>query len=521
MESVGPSSERAGGAPATDLRVASEEQYRIALEAAGHVYFEYDPRSARIVIGKPWTLLGYGPDERSASMDAWMELVHPEDRPSVLEGMRRQHHQGAPTHRIEYRMRAKDGIWRAVLVSSRAFARDPDGLPIRTACTITDVTDARALRERVAYADRLSSLGSLSAGVAHAVNNPLVSVSAGLKLLQEELERCVLDPRQVPAKAAELRQALADALAGADRVREVVRGLQLFSAPRAGGVREPVDPRSELGAALDLTRNAVSQRARLTVDLGANLPRVLAVPGELGQAFVNLLMNASEAIPEGHSTDHEIRVVARTSAGRVLVEVTDTGVDIRPEQLPRLFEPYASRDGSSIAPGLGLSVCHGVVTAAGGTLDVVSSPGRGSTFRVSLPAAPPTAAPVTATVSAPRGRVLVIDDDPLVGRSMGRLLQGAHEVTVLTSPAEAVARLARGERWDAILCDLMMPELSGMDVEERLAKAAPDVVPRIVYLTGGAFTDRARQFLAAGRPYLEKPVEAEALRARVAQLVRR
>jgi CheY-like chemotaxis protein len=126
---------------------------------------------------------------------------------------------------------------------------------------------------------------------------------------------------------------------------------------------------------------------------------------------------------------------------------------------------------------------------------------------------------VTHSIVAPRGRVLVIDDDPLVGRSMARLLQSAHEVTVLTSPTEAVARIVRGERWDAILCDLMMPELSGMDVEERLSKAAPDIVPRIVYLTGGAFTDRAREFLAAGRPYLEKPVEAEALRTRVAALV--
>lgn len=104
---------------------------------------------------------------------------------------------------------------------------------------------------------------------------------------------------------------------------------------------------------------------------------------------------------------------------------------------------------------------------------------------------------------------------------MGRLLQSSHEVTVLASPAEALARLERGERWDAILCDLMMPELSGMDVEARLATSAPDVLPRIVYLTGGAFTDRARAFLASGRPFLEKPVDAQTLRQRVADLVKR
>lgn len=502
-------------------RRASADQYRLALEAAGHVYFEFDPRSRRTVAGAPWTVLGYAPDEISPSMDAWVELVHPEDRPGLSEGMRRQHHGGAPIHRIEYRMRAKDGSWRAVLVSTRAMARDPDGVPFRTAGTITDVTDARALRERVLAADRLVSLGALAAGIAHAVNNPLSSVASTLKLMQEELDKCALDPARIADKVPDLRQALTDAVAGADRVRDVVRGLQLFSAPRTGGAREPVDLRAELDAALDLTRNTITQRARLTVDLAAGLPRVTAVPGELGQAFVNLLMNAAEAVPEGAVAEHEVRVIARVAGSRIVVEVQDRGAGVHAQEVPLAAEPFYQQ--SRVAPGLGLALCHGVVTGAGGTLEVQSDPPRGSTFRVILPVAAPVQAPVrsSVTVTPPRGRVLIIDDDPLVGRSMARLLQAAHEVTVISSPADALARLQRGERWDAILCDLMMPELSGMDVEERLQKSAPDVLPRIVYLTGGAFTDRARKFLAEGRPFLEKPVEAPALRARVAELVKR
>ena len=506
------------GLPTSERR-PPEESYRLGLEMAGHVYFEFDPRSRRTVLGTPWTVLGYATDEISPSIDAWLELVHPEDRPQLTEGMRRQHSGTTPLQRIEYRMRGKDGTWRAVLVSTRALARDPEGVPLRTAGTITDVTDAAVLREQALYADRLASLGSLASGVAHAVNNPLASVTSGLKILQEELERCVVDPARVPEKSTELRQAIADAVTGADRVRNVVRGLQLFSAPRGSGSREPVDVRAELSAALDLTRNAITQRARLTVDIAGGLPRVAAAPGELGQAFVNLLMNAAEAIPEGRASEHEVRVSAGLAGGRVVIEVQDTGGGFRPEHLPHLFEPYAER--SPIAPGLGLAVCHGVVIAAGGVLDVRSAPGRGSTFRVTLPVAPPAPVVAKTTVSAPRGRVLVLDDDPLVGRSMARLLQAAHEVTVLTSPSEALARLERGERWDAILCDLMMPELSGMDVAERLSRTAPHVLPRIVYLTGGAFTERARKFLAEGRPFLEKPVEAQALRDRVAELVRR
>jgi PAS domain S-box-containing protein len=508
----------AGNRAEREPQDGSPDQYRLALEAAGHVYFEFDPRSRRTVLGAPWTVLGYARDEVSPSIDAWMDLVHPEDRAPLAEGMRRQHTGGAEIHRIEYRMRARDGSWRAVLISTRALARDPDGVPLRTAGTITDVTEARALRERLLAADRLVSLGSLAAGIAHAVNNPLSSVASTLKLLQEEMDKCIVDPSGVPQKIPELRQAVTDALAGADRVAAVVRGLQLFSAPRSGGAREGVDVRGELDAAIDLTRNALAQRARVTVDLVPGLPRVTAVPGELGQAFVNLLMNAAEAIPEGATAEHEVRITARHGAGRLVLEVRETGAGLRaPQRVSERFQP------STVSPGVGLAACHGIVTGAGGTLEVLNDPPRGSVFRVSLPVAPMTPMPTRASVSVapPRGRVLIIDDDPLVGRSMARLLQSAHEVTVCTSPGEALSRLEGGERWDAILCDLMMPELSGMDVEERLQKSAPDVLPRIVYLTGGAFTDRARKFLAEGRPFLEKPVEAPALRARVAELVKK
>jgi PAS domain S-box-containing protein len=497
------------------------ERYRLALEAAGHVYFEFDPRSRRVVAGEPWTVLGYGAGELSPSIDAWLELVHPDDRGPLVEGMRRQHHGPSPTHRVEYRMRDKAGGWRSVLVSTRALARDPDGVPLRTAGTITDVTEARALRDRLLVADRLASLGALAAGVAHAVNNPLATVASSLRVLGEQLERLQAEPQRLAASLPELRQEVADAAQGAGRVREVVRALRLFSAPRAAGAREPVDLRAELQGALDLARNAIGQRARLVVELPGSLPPVAAVPGELGQAFLILLLGAAEAIAEGRPAEHEVRVVARAEEGRVVVAVRDTGAEIPSERLPRVFEPFvAARAGASSA-GLGLPACHGVVASAGGAIEVESAPGRGTTFRVSLPASAPAAAAAgpAAVVSARRGRVLVLDDDPLVGRSMARLLQGAHDVTVLASPVEALARIEAGERWDAVLCDLMMPELSGMDVAERLARAAPDLAPRVVYLTGGAFTERARLFLAEGRPWLEKPVDAAVLRRRVEELV--
>jgi two-component system NtrC family sensor kinase len=204
----------------------------------------------------------------------------------------------------------------------------------------------------------------------------------------------------------------------------------------------------------------------------------------------------------------------------VVVEVHDTGAEVAPELLPRAFEPFCPVRSGGAGAGLGLSVCHGAVASAGGTVEVESAPGRGTTFRVALPVAQPAIRAAAEAPATRRGTVLVVDDDPLVGRSIARLLQGPHDVTYLASPLEALGRIERGERWDAIVCDLMMPELSGMDLDARLARIAPDLLRRVLYLTGGAFTEQARQFLAEGRPWLEKPADAAVLRARVDELVR-
>jgi CheY-like chemotaxis protein len=177
--------------------------------------------------------------------------------------------------------------------------------------------------------------------------------------------------------------------------------------------------------------------------------------------------------------------------------------------------------------GLGLTICHGIVTALGGTIMVESSVGAGSTFRVTLPPATmsergsrPSAVPPKSE-SERRGRVLVVDDEPLIGKSVQLLLSTKHDVVPLTSAREAYERLTSGERWDAVLCDLMMPEMTGMDLYERLEQRMPEIARKMVFLTGGAFTPRARAFLEGGRnPRVEKPFDEETLLAAIASVMR-
>jgi nitrogen-specific signal transduction histidine kinase/CheY-like chemotaxis protein len=377
-------------------------------------------------------------------------------------------------------------------------------------------------------ASRMASLGSLAAGVAHEINNPLAFVAANLDHAAAEL-RCRTGAdgsiAVEPAAAKELAEALADASEGARRVKEVVRSLHVFSRPSEGQAA-PVSVEAELRAALSLADNEIRHRARVEARIDP-VPPVVAGAHELGQVFLNLLVNAAQAIPEGHRQENAIRIECRRAAdGQVLVEIADSGVGISPDRLPRIFEPfYTTKPGSGT--GLGLSICHGVVTRLGGRIAVDSQAGRGSTFRVFLPPAPAAAEPAEAAAVTPdplpgRLRLLVVDDEESVGRALGRILGGRHQVAAVTSAREALERIERGEQFDGVVCDLMMPEMSGIDLHRALTRSAPRLAERMVLMTGGAFTPAAQEFLSESHiPCVEKPFEADALLEALARAVAR
>jgi CheY-like chemotaxis protein len=210
--------------------------------------------------------------------------------------------------------------------------------------------------------------------------------------------------------------------------------------------------------------------------------------------------------------------------GGIRVEVSDTGSGIAAEALPRIFDPFFTTRPVGFGAGLGLSTCHGIVRSLGGEIEVDSKPGKGSTFRVLIPVAPSPQSQESAPAALgppefSRGRVLVVDDDPMVGRALRRLLEPQHAVTVATSGQAALELLERGERFDVLLCDLLMPDMSGMQLDAEIARRWPDAGARLAFMTGGAFTDQAREFLAGTtRPVLEKPIDVGALRALVAAM---
>jgi signal transduction histidine kinase len=397
------------------------------------------------------------------------------------------------------------------------------------------------MQEQLLISDRMASVGTLAAGVAHEINNPLAALMANLAFATEDVSKLAHDVRQHDAgpedkagspepeawmatRFREIEDALRDARESADRVRYIVRDLKIFSRSdedKTGAV----DVRRVMESSLRMAWNEIRHRARLVKEYG-DVPLVEGNEGRLGQVFLNLIVNAAQAMPEGHADKNEIRVVTKLDDhGRVLIEVRDTGSGIPDSLLSRIFDPFFTTKPVGVGTGLGLAICHRIVSALGGQLTVESQVGKGTIFRTTLPVArtlgenvppPPEAAP-----AGRRGRVLVIDDEPMLGTAVRRMLSGEHEVTAVTSARDALRRIASGERFDIILCDLMMPEVTGMDLHAELKRLFPEQADRVVFMTGGAFTTRAREFLdQVLNVRVEKPFEVASLRALVHGMLR-
>jgi signal transduction histidine kinase/CheY-like chemotaxis protein len=434
-------------------------------------------------------------------------------------------------------------------VSDPAAPTDPRGSPhcldqcllIRLGFSVEDRAELAALQghpealaeveraiSRRALSDRLTSVSALAAGVAHELNNPLAYVTANLAFLADRMARVAdllagapRSPEDVDL-ATQLVEAMREARSGAERMRSVVRDLRTFARVDEQDPR-PVDLLPLLDSCLNVVWAELRRRAQVARDLEP-VPPVLADEARLSQVFLNLMMNAAQAITRGRPEEHEIRVATRTRPdGRVSVEVKDTGAGIPAEHLSRIFDPFFTTKGPGRGTGLGLSICHAVIASLGGEIEVESTVGKGSIFRVILsPAGSGDAARVGLPTPPPgpaRARVLVVDDEPLVGTVLCRTLSD-HEVTVVHSAREALDRIARGERYELILADLLMPEMTGMDLYQAVQGLDATLARRFLFLTGGAFTAAARAFLDS-EPVecVEKPFDLAALRAAVARRI--
>jgi PAS domain S-box-containing protein len=385
-----------------------------------------------------------------------------------------------------------------------------------------DVSDKKQTEMHLMLSDRMASVGTLAAGVAHEINNPLASVIANLDMAMQDIVALAETSKLPPDLSDELK----DARVAADRVREIVRDLKIFS--RGDEDRHgPVDVEQVLESTLRMAWNELRHRAKVVKQYG-KVPQVDAHESRLGQVFLNLIINAAHAIPAGNYDANEIRITtALDVTGRVVVGIGDTGTGIPVEVRPRLFTPFFSTKPIGVGTGLGLAISHRIITQFGGTITFDTEVGKGTTFHIALPVS---GGPVvqqhtqkmwTRAPAARRGSVLVVDDEESLAQALRRFLSVEHSVTAVYRARDALDLLELGTRYDVILCDLMMPQITGMELHAEVARLDPAQAARFVFLTGGAFTPSAREFLiATTNRRIEKPFDLKDVRRLVNELIR-
>jgi len=440
----------------------------------------------------------------------------------VLNDLEAAFASGRPTSR-NVSFQTRSGQHRDLVVRMETLPGHDEVLVI-----VHDDTEEREVERRLAIAERMASLGTMSAAIAHEVNNPLMWVLGNLEMLQGQLRE--LDcPEEVHQLVDEIRD-------GTRRIRDTIARVREFSRFQKSP-KVPVRLDEVVSAASRMVENEVRHQAVVTLDLIGH-GRVLGDPIELGQLVANLLLNAAQAMPAHREPDAHsghrgaggpsgrIEVALREERAEAVLTVSDNAGGIPPENLARIFDPFFTTKPAPLGTGLGLAIVHRIATDHGGTIDVDSRLGEGTRFVLRLPLTQTAVKPRAKTsphlrVASVPANVLVIDDEPLVARTIARGLRG-HKVTVCGNAAEGLEKLVSGELPELVLCDLMMPGMTGIDLYEALAKARPEAIPRLVFMTGGTFTGPAEDFVTSTTcPVMQKPIPMEVLQGLVADALAR
>lgn len=415
--------------------------------------------------------------------------------------------QGKPSRDVVMGLHhAATGERRWIEINSSPLAESPDAKPYAALTTFRDVTEQRQMQERMAQHDRLVTTGILAAGVGHEINNPLTYLMANLGLAIEELQEI---GGSASTRLTEIIDLLEQARQGGERVKRIVRGLK--SLARRNAEVGPIDPHGSIRNAIELAGHELRARAQITLQLEP-VPLILVEEGQLTQVVVNLVVNAAQAFDVDAPTSNQVTIRTRCDGDRVRVEVSDNGPGIPPEVLPRIWDPFFTTRSPGVGTGLGLSISHGIVLAMGGRIECETEVGRGTTFTISFPVAAIAATEVEATAVV-GGRAMLIDDERTILLSLTRALRHDLVVESYDDSREALAAIERGERFDVIFSDILMPHLTGMDLYQKIKKLDAEQAERIVFMSGDLSRSDIERFLSeVSNERLEKPFSIQNIR---------
>ena len=380
---------------------------------------------------------------------------------------------------------------------------------------IRDISERREVLAQMLVTDRMAAMGTLATGIAHEINNPLTYAAGNVQWLLERLESGGEMDMEM------LKERLVRADEGATRVGRIVGDLTTFARVEENDRLVPTEVEDVLDTSIALAFSTYKHRTTLIRDHEPDLV-VLGDSSRLGQVLVNLVLNAAQAMPEETAESNEIRVNSYEEDGEVLIEVSDNGPGIPSHILPRIFEPFYTTKPVGVGTGLGLYICKNLVERMDGTLEVETTEGAGTLFRIRLQSVEKDQADTEVLdagspvpVSEKKVRILVVDDEEDIGNLLKDVLF-EHDVEVSLNGVDALQRIQR-QPYELILCDLMMPQMTGMELYNACVGDDQQLGERFIFLSGGAVTVGAQEFLhRVPQPRLSKPFSPTLLRETVA-----
>ncbi|HTB79424.1 MAG TPA: response regulator [Opitutaceae bacterium] len=495
----------------------SEERFKFVARAVSDVVWDWDLKADTLWWNDGFlTTFGFAAGEISPSVESWTGRIHPDDRRRVLDSIHHAVDTGMEAWSEEYRFQRKDASH--AFVQDRGYIlRDATGHGIRMVGGMRDLTEQKKMEEQHLRALRMESIGTLAGGIAHDLNNVLSPIMMAIELLKS-------DSRDDPRREKILDTVHVSCRRGADLVRQVLtfaRGLD--------GQRIAIHLRHLTDDLEAIISEIFPRNIRIVTDVSNDLWPVTGDPTQLHQVLLNLAINARDAMPHGGTLtvaatnvtiDAQYAGMSKDAkAGPyVLVQVTDTGLGISPETRARIFEPFFTTKEIGKGTGIGLATVHTIVKSHGGFLNVESEVGKGTSFKIYLPADPayrPAEIVPLVVASLPRGGnelVLVVDDEFSIRDITQQTLEiFGYRVITASDGAEAIALYAKQAQQIAlVLTDMMMPIMDGAATIQVLMRINPAV--KIIVASGIDSGENVDKAASAGvHDFLPKPYTAETL----------
>jgi PAS domain S-box-containing protein len=495
----------------------SEKKYRQLIETINEGIWVVDKDSNVTFVNPPMAeMMGYTVEEMMGKN--LFSLVMNERGAEFGERKLESRRQGMK-ERYEVEAIRKDGTPIYVSVCASPIL-DDEGQYAGSIAGVQDITERKRAEEKernaqqeLGVSSRLASLGRLASGVAHEINNPLSTVIGYSQLLME---------KDVPEDIQDELQAINDS---AQRVAGVVNGLLAFGHQNRVG-REYVDINTIVSDVLKIRAYEMSvSNIEVETRLARDLPETSVYAGQIQQVFLNIVLNAEQAMTKAHNGGHFL-VVTKRVGDSIRITFKDDGIGIAKENLRSIFDPFFTTKGVGEGTGLGLSISYGIIREHNGRIYAEGEPGKGATFVVELPIVAKPDQPEAPEKPAKEpgrkvtGRILVVDDEPTLCQMLAQLLtREGHSVETVDNCSAALEKITH-ERFSLILLDIKMKGTNGIDLYEQIAKIAPAMQRRVVFITGDTLSARTNRFLEKARaPYIAKPFDIQELRERVNQML--